>query len=450
MTNILFIAYQFPPLNVGGTQRPLKFVKYLHEFGITPIIITLAQKSYKEVYGTFHSDIETMAEIPEGTTIIEIPSTPLLSKRTGEIKHFLEIYFSTVRREAQSWKPNLLARLPGIIEKYKPKAVFVTAPPFSMLPLAVEIAEKYKLPLISDLRDAWSQWNTTPYATKVHYNAVVKLEDEIFQKSKAIIATSKQTIFDFIKTHPNIQKSKFHYIPNGFDSEINKFNIKYDFSIKKEIVIGYTGSFYYSPESRQQMLTPWYKKRLHRKLQYTPVKEDWLYRSPYFFFKTLNKLFDKKPKLKSKVKIKFAGKKPVWIQAMIDEFKLSNNCDFVGQLNHKASLQFQKSCDALLITSSKVMGGKDYSIAGKTFEYIVAQKPILAFVTESAQKDVLEETGITIVCDPDDSEGAVNMLKSIFEESISLKLNKKFIEKHQRSFLTKKLSEILFSVMPKE
>ena len=450
MTNILFIAYQFPPLNIGGTQRPLKFVKYFREFGIEPIVLTLARESYKEVYGTFHFDLDTLSEIPPNTNIIEIPSLPILSRRAGRIKRFIDIYFSYIGKEAQMWKPNLFAILPQIIEKFDPKAILVTAPPFSMLPLAIEIAERYNIPLITDLRDAWSLWNINPYGSKIHYNLVVKLEEKVFRKSQAIIATSKQTISDFKKIHPDIKESKFHYIPNGYDSNTisNKIR-KYNFNLKKEIIIGYTGRFYYSPESRSQMLTPWYKKRFHRKLQYTPVKEDWLYRSPYFFFKTLKILFEKEPNLKHRIKIKFAGEKPEWLQGMIDEFNLSGNCEFLGLLNHKESIQFQKSCDALLITSSKVIGGKDYSIAGKTFEYFVAQKPIIAFVTNSAQKDILVDSGMAIICDPDNSDESSNILLELFEKEIILKPESQFIEKYHRRYLTKRLSEIISSKVSK-
>ena len=40
MMNVLFLVYEFPPLNSGGSHRPFRFSKYLQQFGINPVIIT--------------------------------------------------------------------------------------------------------------------------------------------------------------------------------------------------------------------------------------------------------------------------------------------------------------------------------------------------------------------------------------------------------------------------
>ena len=194
------------------------------------------------------------------------------------------------------------------------------------------------------------------------------------------------------------------------------------------------------------MFKSWKEKKLHRKLQYTPRKEDWLYRSPYFLFKTLNKLFNISPELKSKIIVKFVGSKPDWLEKMIGEFNLQENIEHIGFLPFDETEKFQQSCDALLITSVKVIDGEDYCIAGKTFDYIATQKPILGFVTEGAQKQFIEKSGTGIICNPDDIDGSVNTLKNIFDNGVTLKPNKKFIEKHHRKNLTKQLSEIIHSL----
>ncbi len=173
---------------------------------------------------------------------------------------------------------------------------------------------------------------------------------------------------------------------------------------KEEFVIGYVGSFYYSPEARQQMLQPWWRKRGHRILQYIPHKQDWLYRSPYFFFKAIQQLNISDPGLGKKMKIRFAGKIHEWLKDMIASFGLENQVDLMGVVSHTESLSLQESCDALLITSAKQIGGRDYSIAGKTFEYLQMQKPVIAFVSDGAQKRFTEkEEAQLLICDPDNT-----------------------------------------------
>ena len=56
MINILFIAFEFPPLNRGGVYRPLSFVKYLPQFGINPVVVTLDPNSYADVFDLFTCD----------------------------------------------------------------------------------------------------------------------------------------------------------------------------------------------------------------------------------------------------------------------------------------------------------------------------------------------------------------------------------------------------------
>lgn len=445
MTNILFIAYEFPPLNIGGTQRPLKFVKYFNKTGINPIVLTLNEESFKFVFEKFHIDKNTLNDIPNSTIIKRVKSKQIINNKNSLLNKTKEKVVNIIGKEAEAWKDNLFKIIPKLIKEYRIKTLLVTAPPFSMFPLAVEIATKYSLFLITDFRDAWSQWGIVPYRTRFHYKRTIHLERKVLQKSDAVIVTSKQTIKDFIKIHPTINPNKFHYIPNGYDINLNfdTNELLYNFNKQHKIVIGYVGSFYYSPDSRNQIMAKWYRKKLHQKLQYVPRKEDWLYRSPYFFFKAIRKLIDIYPQYKEKIVIKFAGNKPIWLDKMINKFKLNTNFEFLGRIPLDESIKFQKSCDALLLTSSKVINGKDYSIAGKTYEYFTMKKPIIAFVTEGAQKEILKETGLALICNPDNTNESIEKLITLFENNVALKINSVFISQFHRKKLTENLASVI-------
>jgi glycosyltransferase involved in cell wall biosynthesis len=146
--------------------------------------------------------------------------------------------------------------------------------------------------------------------------------------------------------------------------------------------------------------------------------------------------------LKNRIMVKFAGSKPNWLIQMIDEFNLKENIDLLGFLNYKEIVAFQKECDLLLITSVKVIDGYDYCIAGKSFDYIKAEKPILGFVTPGAQKKFLLNSGVAIICDPDNIEDSIEKIKNIFNFGINLTPNRDFLENFQRIYLTKKLSSL--------
>lgn len=438
--NILLIAFEFPPLSRGGVYRPLAFAKYLPLFGINPIVITLAESTYKEVYSEYSIDTGLKKMIPEKTTLIEIEAEKL--QQISGIKKFISIYFSIHGNEVNQWKKNFYKAVDDVVKKYKPAAILATVPPFSILPLVSNISSRYKLPLVLDFRDAWSQWRSVPYGSILHYKRTVAFEKKYLLFADAIITTSDQTLNDFKQIHPEIPANKFHCILNGYDGKLLKWQ---PLDIAKEVfTIGYVGSFYFSPLARLQMLKPWWKKRGHRMLQFIPHKQDWLYRSPYFFFKTLQRLNKEQPAIGKKIIIKFAGKKPDWLPGMIAEFELTNQVFFVGELSNRESLLFQQQCDALLITSAKQLNGKgDYSIAGKTFEYFQVQRPIIAFVCKGAQKDILIKSGASVICDPDSSKDSAAHLHDFFSGSLKPKPNTEFLLSLSREKLTEKVAQII-------
>ncbi len=120
---------------------------------------------------------------------------PALSR----VRQFLSIYFSVHGNETKYWKQAFDEAVEDAVKKYTPRAVFTTVPPFSVLPLVTTIAHKYKLPLVLDFRDAWSQWRTIPYGTIFHYWKTLQMEGKYLQNADAIIATSQNRPWEILK-----------------------------------------------------------------------------------------------------------------------------------------------------------------------------------------------------------------------------------------------------------
>ena len=59
MKKVLIITYYWPPSGGSGVQRWVYFAKYLPEFGIDPIVVTVDEKkaSYKVIDKTLSSKI---------------------------------------------------------------------------------------------------------------------------------------------------------------------------------------------------------------------------------------------------------------------------------------------------------------------------------------------------------------------------------------------------------
>ncbi|MCX6322760.1 MAG: glycosyltransferase [Sphingobacteriales bacterium] len=439
--NILFIAFEFPPLSSGGVQRSLKFVKYLPDFGINPIVVTVRESDYPAVLKQYKLDNNLIEDLPSGTIIERLPCRAIPAD-ANVWSGWLRIYFSVTEIFDKTWRQPLEQALPKLIKKYNPQAIYLTIPPFAMVPLWDRLLTKIDIPLIIDFRDAWSQWALAPNGTYWHYRLKLRMEESIIRKASAVICTTKETEADFKRLHSEAGKGKWAVIPNGYDG---------DFELPDTIVmdnasvirICYVGNFYYSPEARNDIFRPWYKRKFNRILQYVPRKEDWLYRSPYFFFQSINKLFELYPQYQNKVQIHFAGHHQGWLQEQIDSLGLTGFCHLHGYLSHAEAINFQKEADVLLLTSAKVLNGRDYSIAGKTFEYFTMSKPILGFVCEGAQQSILEESGMALICNPDEPQQAAQQMHELFSGVTALKPNKNAIHKYQRKQLTEQLNVII-------
>ena len=64
---VLIVAYYWPPAGGPGVQRWLKFVKYLPDFGIKPIVYVPENPSYPI------TDQDLWQELPEGVQVIKRP-----------------------------------------------------------------------------------------------------------------------------------------------------------------------------------------------------------------------------------------------------------------------------------------------------------------------------------------------------------------------------------------
>lgn len=401
---LLLLALQYPPLNIGGSFRPQRIASGLIEMGEEVTVITLNEEALSR---EFHNPLSV--EVNHSVNIIR---TDIDVAGTLENLHNT-YYFSIVDTYGKRWKKHVIRAMDSLFsngDKYD--AMMVTGPPFSIARLGAHLSKKYNLPLVLDLRDAWSQWNIYPYASKVHYYLTKRLERKMLEYAQLVTVTSPQTRTDLLKVHPRIAPSKIHTLYNCFKEFFPKSEVEKS-SNTEPIQVGYVGSFYYDPVAREKMFAKWYKKKPWQYFQFVPQQEDWLYKSPYFLFKALNVLFASKPSFRTKIKFNLVGQYPSWLPEMIEAFGLKDVVEIKTPIPHEDVPLFLMEQNYLLMTSSKILQGKTYMIAGKTYEYLATRKPILAFVAEGDQRQILEEAGNGIICDPDDIESCVKKLEQI-------------------------------------
>src|SRR6185295_15064833 len=85
-------------------------------------------------------------------------------------------------------------------------------------------------------------------------------------------------------------------------------------------------------------------------------------------------------------------------------------------MSRRDALALQRDSDALLLLIPEADGRGRGVLSGKVFEYLAAERPILAAVPpDGAAAELIEETGAGVVAAPDDVQGLARALSELHE-----------------------------------
>ena len=173
MKKVLIITYYWPPAGGPGVQRWVKFVKYLRDFGVEPIIYTPQNPTYPML------DPHMVAEVPEDLTVLKTkifePYTlaSLFSKeKTQKISagiiptkkpSLLDKFLLWIRGNLFLPDARVLWVRPSVkyLSKYLSEnqidTIITTAPPHSLHLIGLHLKEQFpSLRWIADFRDPWT------------------------------------------------------------------------------------------------------------------------------------------------------------------------------------------------------------------------------------------------------------------------------------------------------
>ena len=436
------LCLEFPPVNSTGNYRSAGFARYFSKNGIDTTVLTCEIVSGEKTFNK-KSDLFLLNGL-ENVKIYRFPIKPIKDIWTNGIRNSLRIWWKTTDKIDRRWYygKNKI-NIDSVIAEEAPDLIYVSLPPFSMARVALEIAKKFNIPLITDMRDAWSLWVSSSFQTRFHYRKIYNLEKSIFSYSSLITGVTPELINDFKNQHPEIFHQKFKTIYNGYD-DFGVNNLPTQIIDKSTFKIGYVGSFYFDPESEKTKATKWYKRNGLKKLSYTPRKEEWIYRSPYFFLKSLSELFKINSKLSNKVYFEFIGDSPMWLNDMIKEFSLENNFINHGFKSKNEVLKIQSGWNAILATSEKVTNSEHFCLPSKIFDAVALGKIIFAFVTPGSQYNFLKNYSQVTFFNPDKTEDNASKLYEIINDSgNNLKIDKLSNEYKRENQASKMLNLLL-------
>lgn len=356
MKKVLLITYYFPPSGGAGVQRWLKTIKYLPEFGVETIVLTVDPDvaSYPQI------DESLCSDVPASVKVYKTKTKEILSlyKRVSPQKQvpyggfanepnptFLQKISRFIRGNfflpdpRKGWNKFALAEAKKIIEKENITTIITTSPPHSTQLIGLELKRLYpELRWVADLRDPWTDiyYNHDLYPTRWAQRSNLNYERSVLLGADQIITVSEDCKRLFAEKADVAEK--IAVIPNGFDEK--------DF-INSTII------------NKKEKITPNY-------LTYVGV---W---APQYDIKPLKILVQGR----NDIVLRFVGVVSDEIKKEIKSWGVQT--EFVSYVSHKEAVFYMQASDALLLFIPNVPNNEGI-LTGKLFEYLAAGRKILLF-----------------------------------------------------------------------
>ncbi len=222
-------------------------------------------------------------------------------------------------------------------------------------------------------------------------------------------------------------------------------------SDQSPLLISYAGSLsYYQPGNLE-------KKPIWNLLQ----EYFWTYRvdninqntrSGYFLFKAIQSLKKKGLINKSILQVHLWGMIEDGNKPQIREMGIEDIVTIEGYVNKQDSFKrLQKTNVLFLPLESTKSEQKPLFIPGKLFEYLKSEKPILTLAGQSDCTEIIEKSGLGIVCDPTDEksieEKIIFLIKNKSHLPLLFQTDQEYLKKFSFDHLTKNLVEIFDEVL---
>ena len=451
MKKVLIIAYDFPPARTSGVYRPLKFAKYLPEFGWQPIILTV--KNYPRDF----IDETLLDQLPTETLIKRAYSWELirlekalftrLFKRTPQPvssagnsapekrksrttplslirKYFLSPLswftssFLYVPDDKIGWLP--LAVYEGLktIRRERIDLIFSTSPPETNHVVALLLKLMTNKPWVADFRDPWTDNSIRPDFPRIRQKFENWLEHTVIRKADAVVHVGHGWARMAREKFADIPPEKHHIITNGFDEA--------DFEGL------HAGEIYEKSKTTYLNL----------------VNIGTIYeRSAFeYFLKGFAKALASR-RIGNNIRITFIGDViPMW-RRILAEQPFKDHVDLVGLKPHRETVRLMMAADILLLMP---LGGDDQAadkvITGKIFELMRTGRPIFMIGWKGECSEILEKSGLGKLVPCDNVDLISKTIIEYYEKKVNGELKTTpdwdYINSFERKGLTGALAEV--------
>jgi Glycosyl transferase 4-like domain len=371
--HVLIVSYLFPPSEVSGVRRAVAFRDAFLSMGVRTTVLTsevagrLPEDEQASVFRTpdlrvrFGSQYRVLAGAAHGPIVRTKP------------RWWTRLIVPDVT--ALSWSPTAVARALRLTTADRPDAVFTTSPPESVHLTGLALRTR-GVPWIADLRDGWT---FEPGSPRPYVGSLDRaLERLVVRSANRVTAVTRPLVSDLRNRYP--ADGRVEHLSNGFDpARLARATDERRSLDHSRFTIVYTGSG--SIDGKD----------------------------PRPFLCALDRLLSQQPSLQKRIEVAFAG---TFTTAELDAMRspgLARVVRYLGRVEHERALGFQCAADGLLLITTV---GASHVSTGKIYEYLAAEKPILALANRNAAVELLARSGGHVSAPPEDEDAIVAALSA--------------------------------------
>jgi hypothetical protein len=364
------VTLYFPPAGGGGVQRPLKFASHLPALGIETHV--LAPDDPKWLHEDADLPLPTQAWVhraryvgPRGRRLADElhgrSGVDLAVRRAATVGRRL-----LVPDENVTWNATAIPKAISIARSEGIDVVLTTSPPGSVHLVGAAVQAATGAKWVADLRDslvAHPHRRSDSLAVRTKEKAVHGVAALVARRADAIVAAADAIADEARGLNP---RGRVVTIENGCDFD-DFAGLVYERSDVFRLT--HTGSFFGR-------------------------------RDPKPFLRALadSRIDD--------VHVRFVGDFRPGDREFMQELGLEDRVELLEHVPRRRSLELQRESEALLLLIPEAGGRGRGVLSGKVFEYIAAERPILAVVPpDGAAARLIRDTGVGVVAAPEDVDG---------------------------------------------
>jgi len=286
--------------------------------------------------------------------------------------------------EFLGWFPFALKACLRAVDQFKPVCVITTGPPHTSHLVGMAVKRLRRMPWIVDLRDPWA-WHDhqeeVPQLWSDQINS--RMEARVIRRADRVVCVAPEVTKAYAAKYPGEPDAKWETISNGFD--LDEFRSLGVVDRADCFTISYIGALSFQ-------------------------------RSPVLLLQAVASLISEGAVNPKRIAIRFVGlceyvddRSTV---SIIAEHGLSQVAVVVPQVPRRQALRELLRSHVLLLLA----GNQKMSISAKLYEYLAADRPILAISREGAAASIIQQLRAGSVVAPNDLKGAKDAILHWYKE----------------------------------